>query len=197
MDTMEELRHAFDQAITDASNQEINDLRSEMEMIKEQTKKEINEEVSRNVMRWYEQEAEEMRLSYAQKQSKIKEAYNQMLQQERTVLVEQLFEQVRQNVQAFHNSKEYETSIQNKLAVYQNQDLGDFVLMMGEKDQKLLEKLCAGLKENCTSEIDPAIQMGGFRILLKEKGRMIDESYDQAFAQAKVDFLEASGLMTE
>ena len=87
MDTMEELRHAFDQAITDASNQEINDLRSEMEMIKEQTKKEINEEVSRNVMRWYEQEAEEMRLSYAQKQSKIKEAYNQMLQQERTVLV--------------------------------------------------------------------------------------------------------------
>lgn len=197
MDTMEELRQAFDQAITDASNQEINDLRNEMEMIKEQTKKEINEEVSRNVMRWYEQEAEEMRLSYAQKQSEIKESYNQKLKQERAALVKQLFEQVKQNVQAFHDSKAYETSIQNKLAIYQNQNLDDCILMMGEMDQKLLEKMCKLMKENCTSTIDPTIQMGGFRILLKEKGRMIDESYDQAFAQAKADFLETSGLMLE
>lgn len=195
LDTMDELRSAFEQAISTVSDQEIADLRKEMESIKAQTTKEMCEEVSRNAMRWYEQEAEELRVSYALEQSKINEEFNRKLKQERADMVDGLFQQVESEVQLFHDSQDYEESMKSKLVAYQTQDFGSCILRMGPKDQVLLASIASMLGSQWTTEVDPTILMGGFRIVLKEKGRMIDESYDRAFTEAKAEFLEQSGLI--
>lgn len=195
MDTSEELKACFQQEIDANSQKRILQLRQEMEAIKMRTEQELMEEASERAERWYAQEEEELCAEHAVAMSHLNDDNHRRLMKERDTLVQGLFERVKEQIQAFHHSDAYVKEIKRKLELYTaSHDVKGAVLMLGSEDESLLPAFLKVLGKGCTGQVDDTILLGGYRLIMEAKGRLIDETYDSAINEARANFLQTSGL---
>ena len=93
----------------------------------------------------------------------------------------------------FHKDKQYQELITKKISAYANRD-ETLVLQLGQEDEALMKQLLSILGNRATGEIVDDIVLGGFRLVLKDKERAIDETLDSALIEARKDFLQTSAL---
>lgn len=194
METAEELLAYFKHEISERSEKELKAMRHEIDRIKEDARQAYTQAAEEAAQRWYEQEAAEERLEHAIKMSHLNDENHRHLMEERTALVEQLFDKVKTRLCVFRKQKQYEQDLEDKIKKLREQDLFPAILYVGKEDEHLLETFVALLKQGCTGQIDTSIQYGGFRLVAQQKGRIVDETYDRALEEAKNYFLQTSGL---
>lgn len=194
MDNKEELLACFLAEIDENSQKKIMQLRQEMEAIKMRTEQEIIEEAKEQTHRWFVQEEEIVRAEHAVAMSHLNDDNHRRLMEERDELVQGLFDRVIKELKQFCQSDAYEKALCNKLQEAGKQDLSGAVLLVSKKDEALLPKLIKALGQACTGDVDETIVLGGYRLVLASKGRLIDETYDNALQQARENFLQTSGL---
>lgn len=193
MITKEELLKCFQSEITAISEAEIAEAQREMKEIRLRTEQEINEGAQEAAKLWFEQEAQDLSARHAVAMSHINDENHRRLMTERSLMVEELFEAVKQQLMQFHKDKRYQQLITKKISAYTNMD-GTLVLQLGQDDKALMKELLSILGNHATGEIVDDIVLGGFRLVLKDKERAIDETLDSALIEARKDFLQTSAL---
>ncbi len=193
MITKEELLKCFQSEITAISEAEIAEAQREMKEIRLRTEQEINEGAQEAARLWFEQEAQDLSARHAVAMSHINDENHRRLMTERSLMVEELFEAVKQQLMQFHKDKQYQELITKKISAYANRD-ETLVLQLGHDDEALMKQLLSILGNRATGEIVDDIVLGGFRLVLKDKERAIDETLDSALIEARKDFLQTSAL---
>ncbi len=193
MITKEELLKCFQSEITAISEAEIEEAQREMKEIRLRTEQEINEGAQEAARLWFEQEAQDLSARHAVAMSHINDENHRRLMTERSLMVEELFEAVKQQLMQFHKDKQYQELITKKISAYANRD-ETLVLQLGHDDEALMKQLLSILGNRATGEIVDDIVLGGFRLVLKDKERAIDETLDSALIEARKDFLQTSAL---
>lgn len=193
MITKEELLKCFQSEITAISEAEIAEAQREMKEIRLRTEQEINEGAQEAARLWFEQEAQDLSARHAVAMSHINDENHRRLMTERSLMVEELFEAVKQQLMQFHKDKQYQELITKKISAYANRD-ETLVLQLGHDDEALMKQLLSILGNHATGEIVDDIVLGGFRLVLKDKERAIDETLDSALIEARKDFLQTSAL---
>lgn len=193
MITKEELLKCFQSEITAISEAEIAEAQREMKEIRLRTEQEINEGAQEAAKLWFEQEAQDLSARHAVAMSHINDENHRRLMTERSLMVEELFEAMKQQLMQFHKDKRYQQLITEKISAYTNMD-GTLVLQLGQDDEVLMKELLCILGNHATGEIVDDIVLGGFRLVLKDKERAIDETLDSALIEARKDFLQTSAL---
>lgn len=193
MDTQEELLAYFTREIEELSGKEIDAYQQEMEQIRKNQEQELNQAAQEAATRWYEQEEEEERSNHAVKMSHLNDENHRKLMEERNALVDQLFAEVKEQIIAFHHSPAYIEKMQEKLQGLSTA-LFPATLYVGKEDEGHLEEWLRLLPQDCVGKVDTSIQLGGFRLEASAKGRIVDESFDQAIKEARDYFLQTSGL---
>lgn len=193
MITKEELLKCFQSEITVISEAEIAEAQREMKEIRLRTEQEINEGAQEAARLWFEQEAQDLSARHAVAMSHINDENHRRLMTERSLMAEELFEAVKQQLMQFHKDKQYQELITKKISAYANRD-ETLVLQLGHDDEALMKQLLSILGNRATGEIVDDIVLGGFRLVLKDKERAIDETLDSALIEARKDFLQTSAL---
>lgn len=193
MITKEELLKCFQSEITAISEAEIAEAQREMKEIRLRTEQEINEGAQEAARLWFEQEAQDLSARHAVAMSHINDENHRRLMTERSLRAEELFEAVKQQLMQFHKDKQYQELITKKISAYANRD-ETLVLQLGHDDEALMKQLLSILGNRATGEIVDDIVLGGFRLVLKDKERAIDETLDSALIEARKDFLQTSAL---
>ena len=193
MITKEELLKCFQSEITAISEAEIAEAQREMKEIRLRTEQEINEGAQEAARLWFEQEAQDLSARHAVAMSHINDENHRRLMTERSLMAEELFEAVKQQLMQFHKDKQYQELITKKIIAYANRD-ETLVLQLGHDDEALMKQLLSILGNRATGEIVDDIVLGGFRLVLKDKERAIDETLDSALIEARKDFLQTSAL---
>lgn len=193
MITKEELLKCFQSEITAISEAEITEAQREMKEIRLRTEQEINEGAQEAARLWFEQEAQDLSARHAVAMSHINDENHRRLMTERSLMAEELFEAVKQQLMQFHKDKQYQELITKKISAYANRD-ETLVLQLGHDDEALMKQLLSILGNRATGEIVDDIVLGGFRLVLKDKERAIDETLDSALIEARKDFLQTSAL---
>ncbi len=193
MITKEELLKCFQSEITAISEAEIAEAQREMKEIRLRTEQEINEGAQEAARLWFEQEAQDLSARHAVAMSHINDENHRRLMTERSLMAEELFEAVKQQLMQFHKDKQYQELITKKISAYANRD-ETLVLQLGHDDEALMKQLLSILGNRAIGEIVDDIVLGGFRLVLKDKERAIDETLDSALIEARKDFLQTSAL---
>ena len=193
MITKEELLKCFQSERTAISEAEIAEAQREMKEIRLRTEQEINEGAQEAARLWFEQEAQDLSARHAVAMSHINDENHRRLMTERSLMAEELFEAVKQQLMQFHKDKQYQELITKKISAYANRD-ETLVLQLGHDDEALMKQLLSILGNRATGEIVDDIVLGGFRLVLKDKERAIDETLDSALIEARKDFLQTSAL---
>lgn len=193
MITKEELLKCFQSEITAISEAEIAEAQREMKEIRLRTEQEINEGAQEAARLWFEQEAQDLSARHAVAMSHINDENHRRLMTERSLMAEELFEALKQQLMQFHKDKQYQELITKKISAYANRD-ETLVLQLGHDDEALMKQLLSILGNHATGEIVDDIVLGGFRLVLKDKERAIDETLDSALIEARKDFLQTSAL---
>lgn len=193
MITKEKLLQCFQAEITEISEAQIASAKQEMQEIQKRMEKEISENAQDEAQRWYEQEADELHAQHAITMSHLNDENHYKLMQERTKLVESLFDEAKQQLEQFHQGKQYLSFLRSRLAAYEwGQE--EVVLQLCQSDEALMPELLKQLPPNAAGEIVKDIALGGFRVLIKHQGKLIDETIDSALDEAHRQFLQTSDL---
>lgn len=192
MITKEELLKCFQTEITAISEAEIAAAQCEMQEIANRVRQEIYDDAQAAAQLWFEQEAEDLRANRAVQMSHINDDSHRRLMKERSAMVEALFAEAKEQLLNFHQDKKYQDYILNKLKTYTDNEEAK-VLQLGNEDEALIKKVSDVLKNTQVVLVDD-ITLGGFRLILKQQNKLIDETMDSALAQARKAFLKNSEL---
>lgn len=193
MITKEELLKCFQAEITAISEAEIDEAQREMNDIRLRAEREINENAQAAAKLWFEQEAQDVRANHAVAMSHLNDENHRRLMLERSHMVDELFEAANAALQQFHESDRYQDFLCTKLRAYADSD-ESMILQLGKSDEALMDQLLKILGAKAKGEIISDITLGGFRLVLKDKERAIDETLDSALNDARKAFLKNSAL---
>lgn len=192
MITKEELLKCFQSEITAISEAEIAEAQREMKEIQDRAHQEIYKNAQAAAQLWFEQEAEDLKSNHAVTMSHLNDDNHKRLMAERSRMVEALFDEAKQKLLEFHQGKQYARFMSAKLKPYA-EDEEAVILQLGKADEALMKELLSILK-HAQGELVSDIELGGFRLLLKQQGRLIDETLDSALEESRKAFLRNSAL---
>lgn len=173
--------------IIDSIKDEITSLRDqEIDLYKASLQKEIDA--------YTEKELNDLKLLSATQISQSKLKIKRDLLLVRTELVEQLFNEVKNELIKFRNGKEYSSYLKNKCeSIAKNQNLSDGKIEAREKDIPLLEAIMQ--QHNWSVElVSGDIEFGGIRYVNESKGIELDETLDASLKNQEVWFQNNSGF---
>lgn len=192
MITKEELLKCFQTEITAISEAEIEAAQREVKEIQTRAQQELHENAQEAAQLWFDQEAEDLQASHAVKMSHLNDDNHKRLMIERSRMVDELFAEAKQRLIEFHQGKDYQSLLSTKLKAYGDHQEA-MVLQLGKEDEALMKDLLKILK-NAQGELVSDISIGGFRLILKQQNRLIDETLDSAIKEARKAFLKNSAL---
>ncbi len=190
--TKEELLKCFQTEITAISEAEIAAAQREVQEIQDRAQQEIHENAQAAAQLWLEQETEDLQASHAVAMSHLNDENHKRLMAERAVMVEALFDEAKQQLLQFHREPQYQELLRKKLTAYAQSEEA-MILQLGNTDKALMKELSAILK-NAQVELANDIHLGGFRLILKQQNKLIDETLDSALSEARKAFLKHSAL---
>ncbi|MDD4069173.1 MAG: hypothetical protein PHF05_01850 [Candidatus Izemoplasmatales bacterium] len=191
----EDIYRIFSREIIDKADQEINNLKSEVEEKKEKNLKRIKMELEASVNRGLDLDLNDLNRDFSSNLSKVKNEYTRVLIKKRHELLDSIVMEARSKCIDFVSSKEYKDFISNKLT--------------GIVDKFEKKKVEFRVKKNDTVAIDVIkkeyngkfeiqevsdIEIGGFSVICFEIGVLIDETIDNKLKEKQQWFYEHSDL---
>lgn len=185
MEKNQKLKQYFIDEINRVSSNELLVLEQELAELKEEKETQINNEVQ-NVIKKHEEIAKHDLFIEQKKDMALAQENNKRIYMEkRNALVNQLFDELNAKLLTFASSSKYPEFINHKLAAFK--DLEKAKLMIRSQDLALFKNKVKG-----DIEISDDIVLGGFKVLDENKGRMFDETLDEAFKEAHKWFVSSS-----
>ncbi len=193
MEKDERVLACFQQEIAEITDAKITALKQELEHTKQRMEQELQANAQAKAKQWYDQEAAELHVQHAVEMSRLHDETHHRLMKERADMVNTLFDQVKERLCAFRDTKEYKDVLLEKLKRYLK-EYKQVRIQIGAFDEALIKEILTQLKSDIPYEIVSDITLGGFRLVLCDLGRILDETYDNALEDAKESFLRTSGL---
>lgn len=112
----------------------------------------------------------------------------------RNQISEKVFQNVKKQLSDFAQSDDYKTYLINSIRdCINNQSLQDIKILVRQEDLDLLRE--NDFTQQFAVEQDSSIRLGGFILLDKSAGMMIDQSFDSKLDELFSYFIQTSGLM--
>lgn len=184
------LKNYFIEEIMRVSDCEVANLDQELSEIKSERVKMIQEKIKQESIKQQAYLTNEMLVEHKKRISKVKEESKLAMYQYRDCLVQQLFDEFKQQLIQYQKSEAYTNKIKNLLNAYTYIGYENYVCEISSIDQKSLFE-GYGFKQIV---VNNKIQMGGFILVNEEDGMMIDESLDSKYQEAKKSFYETSNF---
>lgn len=194
MQEIKDIKQYFLNDIKRQSQAEIERLKQEQEAVKEKAIAEIHEEAQKEAKAFLEQELKDLTAEYTVKNSRINEERNRRLMQERDALTAEIFMQASKKLQAFVQTDAYVRHMKQKLSQLHVSALTeDVVFYIGACDEQRYKEIFQGF-DHVKVEVDPHIQLGGFRMEDERAGMVVDETLDTHLEDEKAWFYANSSL---
>lgn len=172
----------------------INGIKMEVEAQRQEEIGEYKEELQSDINAYTEKELNELRLAAATQESQAKLKIKRDLLLVRSELVEQLFNEVRNDLLKFRNGKEYPEFLAKKLAkIASMTQLEDGYIEVREKDAEIIKDCLKEMKAVCEVK-SAAIELGGIRFHSDKNKIEMDETLDAALASQMTWFQNHSGF---
>lgn len=156
----------------------------------------LEEEAKKDASNQLEKELVDISSNASIEASSNSEQRTRKLVEKRDQYVTTIFNQAKEKLVAFVNSKEYKDYMVKHMEEVANQyPMKDSILYLRKEDISLKEALVKVYGNNITVEISDTITIGGFIIENKETSVVVDESLDFALENQKDWFYKTSGLM--
>lgn len=112
----------------------------------------------------------------------------------RNQISDKVFQNVKKQLSDFAQSDDYPTYLTDSIRdCLQNQSMQDVKILVRKEDLSLLQE--NDFTQQFAVEQDSSIQLGGFILLDKSAGTMIDQSFDSKLDELFSYFIQTSGLM--
>lgn len=112
----------------------------------------------------------------------------------RNQISDKVFQNVKKQLSDFAQSDDYPTYLTDSIRdCLQNQSMQDVKILVRKEDLHLLQE--NEFTQQFAIEQDSSIQLGGFILLDKSAGTMIDQSFDSKLDELFSYFIQTSGLM--
>lgn len=112
----------------------------------------------------------------------------------RNQISDKVFQNVKKQLSDFAQSDDYPTYLTDSIRdCLQNQSMQDVKILVRQEDISLLQE--NEFTQQFAVEQDSSIQLGGFILLDKSAGTMIDQSFDSKLDELFSYFIQTSGLM--
>ncbi|MBR0575349.1 V-type ATP synthase subunit E [Proteiniclasticum sp. BAD-10] len=193
--TLEELEAYFKQEIRKVSEKELEEVRREIEKIKNKVVTELEETAKLNAKIIVDQELKEIDSDHAISLSRLADDNNRRLMAKRQELTEGLFADVRNKLLAYAATDDYKTMMGEKTRKLAQRFRADAVLIVGKRDESLLPELLRSFSEGTQGTVDPQIELGGFRLEVKKDRIIVDETFDSTLNEEREKFYANSNLI--
>ena len=195
LDEKQKLKTYIEEEIQRVSNIQIEELDHEIETIRKETIANLEEDAQNEAGLLRESELREMQSDFAIKVSRLREEQSRKLMQKRKELNEEIFAEVKKQLLAFCESKDYETMLVEKLTTFAKEYPNRQVdIHYATKDEAYRNTMMKAYGEGCHLVCDDQIMIGGFLLTYKEDGIVIDETFDTALEDQREWFFANSGL---
>lgn len=156
----------------------------------------LEEEAKKDASNRLEKELVDISSNASIEASSNSEQRTRKLVEKRDQYVTTIFNEAKEKLVAFVNSKEYKDYMVKHMEEVANQyPMKDSILYLRKEDSSLKDALVKVYGNNITVEISNTITIGGFIIENKETSVVVDESLDFALENQKDWFYKTSGLM--
>ena len=195
LDEKVKLEEYMKNEIQRVSGIQIDKLEEEIRQIRSQTTSSLEENAKMEAELQKENELREMQSEYAIALSRLHEETNRKLMDKRTELNEAIFDEVKARMMTFCTQEQYKLMLKEKVSKLAKEYPHDGVVIeVAKKDEAILEELCNTYQHGCTGATNDDITIGGFLLVCKEQGIVIDETFDTAISEQREWFYANSGL---
>lgn len=188
------LEEYFKDEINRVSNIEIQQIDEEIAKIKEQSIDLMDAEAKREAEVLRESEFKELTKEHAIAISKVHEETNRKLMAKRKEYNEAIFQEVRDRLQQFAKSDQYEAYLLDRVKKLSSLSFPHIVFYVAQQDEAHVSAIKKAYGKDCEGCIDASIQLGGFRMECEAMGVDMDETFDTALEEQKEWFYTNSGL---
>lgn len=168
----------------------------EVKALEEEAYESMKEEAKKDADLKLKQEEEEMSSNASAEISESHIERTKKLIEKRDEYVKAVFDQARDELMSFVNSKDYASFMEEKIKkVASHFENPNSVMYVREVDLKMKDQLVKAFGQVIDIEASDDIIIGGFIIENKESSLVVDESLDFALANQKEWFNKNSGLI--
>lgn len=185
-----------DSIVTDVNEQAdivINQIKYEIENLKNEEISYFVQGLNKEIDSYFESELNDLRLSTATSISQCKLKTKRDLLKIRQDLANKLFDEIRDRLVKFVNSKEYDTFLKNKLNKYKLDYTKGF-FEVKENDLSKFKNLLESLNINSDVNSSNTIKIGGFNFVSDALKLEIDETLDTSLKEQEEWFQDNSGF---
>lgn len=185
----------FQKEIEEAGNKKVEKLVSEIDSLKSQNLRNIQEEIADTITRTKENELNEMNLEYSAALNRIKvESHKKVIKKKRDLLESVLLE-VKNKLLNFVKTENYKEKMKFLIKKIDKDFCGDQISFKLKKGDQILTSI---IKENFKNKFriieDERIEIGGFIAVCDKKGILTDQTIDSNLEERKRWFLKTSKL---
>lgn len=158
--------------------------------------KKYTEAIEEETNLFIQQELEELKLSLTQNESQSKWTLKRDLLEKRSALVNQLFDEVKEDLIAFTKKNDYSSYCKKHLQrIQETIDVQSGSLLVKKADMKLFEELVKELKLTLLIQTMDHILIGGFKFVSQDGLKEVDETLDTILANQMEWFYKNSNFV--
>lgn len=180
----------FESAVMEQANVQVESILAQLNSIKEQTLSQTEDaELTRHFTNM-QNELSQIKQSCIKRVSLHAQQANKEMLLYRENIRKKVFDAVRERLEEFTKTPEYEKFLSDNLAELSEYTADDLVVCIGENDLKFKDTVFASM----TVVLDKKIKIGGFILKSSEKGFALDETLDARLDSQQGYFNSISGL---
>lgn len=195
--TRDNLEKYFKDEISRVSQAEIDVIDAEINEIRQKTLANLEQDVKKETDYACTQKINELKSEEAIRVNQLEEKTNHELIVLRKKLMDELFDEVKQKLADYKNSKEYLVWLKKKVNAFDTYNLASYTMYISESDKKYVDDLKKTSKGNCMVSLDGDIEIGGIRFESEEAGIVVDDTFDSILDEQRAWFHANSGLFVK
>lgn len=185
----------FKKEIEEAAKEKMDNLKQNIEEIKQKQLTAIEEEIRDTIDRATETELNEINTDFSASMNRIKTNSHQTVIKKKHDLMDTILVEVRKKLETFAKSAQYKKTMQKAILKINDQFCGDNFRFQIKKGDTVLEALIKEkFTKSCTVEYVDTIKIGGFIGICTQKGILTDQTIDNQLEEARNRFYEKSNL---
>ena len=184
----------FEKAVEQETGKKIEEIDAEIEAYKAQEYKKVREMQYNKMYTYMQEQVRVIKSKHKREVTQHELACKRELLEYRNTLVEQIFEDAKEKLKAFRDSDSYQDYLARRVqAAAKEFPCEGAVVFVSKEDRKYDEALTKALP-GITVETDPKNHLGGFTIVNREQGVMVDETFASLLEEQRPAFYERCTL---
>lgn len=194
MSVIDEKLQRFENIIFSDVDAKVNAMIEEADHYKENALSEHHEKIMDKYFDYMQDQVHLIQSDIKRQMAKAELSAKRELLLYRNQISEKVFQNVKKQLSGFAQSDDYKTYLINSIRdCADSNSFPDAKVLVRREDLAFLQE--NNFNRHFTIEQDSSIQLGGFILLDKSAGRMIDQSFDSKLNELVSYFIQTSGLM--